>query len=77
MRHIVICGLSGSAVFFRIISYAARFSKKKKLLHKKYVFLFSLQLLSETFLIPRIIQRDITVNVHTSLFKIFFMLVRF
>ena len=35
----------------------------------KCVFLFSLQLLSETFLILRRIQRDITMNVKTILCK--------
>jgi hypothetical protein len=29
MRHIVICGLSGSTVFIHIIAYKAQFSKKK------------------------------------------------
>jgi hypothetical protein len=39
----------------------------KKLLNTKCVFWFSLQLLFETFLILRIIQRDIVINVNTSL----------
>ena len=29
LRHIVICGLSGCAVFFNIISQTARYSKEK------------------------------------------------
>jgi hypothetical protein len=54
MRHTVIRGLSGSTIFFHIISSTARFSKKKKkLLNVKHVLRFSLQLLSATFLIPR------------------------
>jgi hypothetical protein len=30
MRQIVICSLPGSAIFFHITSYTARFSKEKK-----------------------------------------------
>jgi hypothetical protein len=52
IHRIVICGLSGSAIFFQIFSQIAWFSKKK-IWNKKYVFWFSLQLLSETFLILR------------------------
>ena len=40
--------------------------RKKTLLNIKHVFWFSLQLLSETFLILRRIQRDIIINVHRS-----------
>ena len=52
MRHIVICALPRATIFFYIISWKARFSeKRKKLLNIKRVFWFSLQILSETFLI--------------------------
>jgi hypothetical protein len=47
MRRIVICGLSGSAVFLHIISQMERFSENK-LFNIKCVFSFSLQRLSET-----------------------------
>ena len=63
--HIVICGLSGSTIVFDIISQTARFSGKK-LLNIKRVFCFSLQMLFETFLILRRIQRDIVKNVKTT-----------
>jgi hypothetical protein len=56
MRHIVICGLSGSTIrfFFHIIFYMTRFSKKKKqLLCITCGFWFPLQLSSEPFFILR------------------------
>ena len=66
MSRIVICSLSGSTIFFHIISYTAQFSGKN-LLTVKCLFWFSLQLLSETFLIVRRTQRDILIHVHKSL----------
>ena len=71
----VICGLSGCTIFIDIITYTVRFSEKM-LLNIKYVLWFSLQLLSETFLIPRI-QRDIVINVKTSSCKVPVILVGF
>jgi len=41
MRHIVICGLPGSAVFVHIISQTARFSKKIVTEHTICVLIFS------------------------------------
>jgi hypothetical protein len=58
----VIRGLCGCTVFFYIISWVARFSKK--LFNIKCVFRYSLQLLSETFLILSRTERDV-INVHT------------
>jgi hypothetical protein len=43
---------------------------RKKLLIIKFVFWFSLQLLSKTFLILRRIQQDIVINAETSLCKV-------
>jgi len=60
MRHVVICGLSGSTIFFHIISLTIEFFEKIKI-NKGYwtwfVFRFSLQLLPETFLILRKTER--------------------
>jgi hypothetical protein len=65
MRRIIVsCGLSGSAIFFRIISQTARFSEKRH--PKRNVFSYSLQILSKTFIILRKIQRDTNTNVQSS-----------
>ena len=62
VRHIVICVLSGSTIFFHIIS---RDFRKKMLLNIQRAFWFSLQLLSETFLILRT-EPDMIKNVYWS-----------
>ena len=51
--------------------------EKKSLLSIKYVCLFSLQLLSETFRMLRRIQRDMVINVHWSSCKVLVILVGF
>jgi hypothetical protein len=56
-----------STIFFDITTQTAWSSGgKKKLVNTKYVFLFSLQLLSYTILILRIILGNMIINVHTS-----------
>jgi len=70
MRHIVICGLSGSTTFFNIISKMVRFSKKKVIEHKTRV--FSLRLLSETFFILRRNGRDMTKTLYWPSYKVAF-----
>ena len=55
MHRVVICDLSDCITFFHTISQAI----KKKLLNTKYIFLFSLEILSETFLNLRRIHRHI------------------
>ena len=63
MCCIVICGLPGSTIFFRIISQTARFSKTIYRTYDVY-FDFLYKFLSESFIILRRIQLDITINVH-------------
>ena len=64
MRRIVICGLSGSTIFFpRYLINGTIF--EKKLLNIKCVFIFS-TILSEEFLILRRNERDMIRNVHWS-----------
>ena len=62
MRHIVTCGLPRCTMFFPHFLINGGIMGKK-LLNTKCVFRFSLQLLSETFLLLRRIQRDIIINV--------------
>jgi len=63
MRYIVICGLPNIFPHYLI---NGRIFEKKKLLNIKCVFLFSLQRLSETFLILRGNERDIIKSVYRS-----------
>ena len=61
MRHIVICGLPHTTIFFHIISQTTRFLEKK-LLNTECEFWFSIQLLSVTFLNLRNFEQDIIIN---------------
>ena len=61
MHHIVVCGLPCSTTFFRIISKRHDFRKKKKRT-EMCVLIFS-TVLSRTFLILRISERDMIKNV--------------
>jgi hypothetical protein len=56
--------MSGSDIFSRIISKAARFSGEKVIEHKKCVFI-SLQPSSETFLILRRNEQNMIKSVHS------------
>ena len=75
MRHIVICGLPRSTLFFHLTSRKARFSKN--VTEHKNVFSFSLHLLSVTFLILRGNERYMIKNVYRSSCKVPFTVVRF
>jgi hypothetical protein len=70
MRHIVICGLSGSTVLFHVISQTPRFTQK--LMERE----FSLQLCSQTSLILRRIQPDTIAIAHRSASDVSIILVR-
>jgi hypothetical protein len=70
MRHIVIRSLPGCTIFFSTLSHKLHDIWKKKLLNIKSVFWFSLQILSETFLILRRIQRDMIKNIYRSSCKV-------
>jgi hypothetical protein len=64
MHNVVFCGLSGSTIFLHIISQTARFSGGG-LLKTKCEFLFSLEVLSEKFLIIRRTERDMIKYIYT------------
>ena len=69
MSHIVICGLPRSTIFFpHYLINGTIFGKKS--LNTKCVFWFSLQLLSETFLIVRRTERYVIKNVYRSACKV-------
>ena len=77
MRHIVICGLPGFTTFFthyltNVTSFEKKMSQNLKCLYR-----ISLQLLSETFLIPRRLERDMVISVLRSSRTVPGILVRF
>jgi hypothetical protein len=66
MRRIILPSVACAALpYFSTLSHKQHYYQKK-LLNTKCVFWPSLQLLCETFLIPRITKRDIIINVRTS-----------
>jgi len=69
MGQIVVFGFSVSTIFCHFISQTARFSGGK-FIEKKCVFWFSVQILSDTFLILRINGRDVIKNVYWSLCQV-------
>ena len=76
LRHIIICGLWLHYIFFTL-SHKRHVFRKKTLLNIKCVSRFSLQLLCETLVILRRIQRDIVTNVKTFSCKIPVIIVGF
>jgi hypothetical protein len=75
MRHIFVCGLSSSIIFFHIISWKARFSKESYWI-KMCVFIFSINLSGKVFVLRRT-EIDTIINVYRSFCKIPVTLVRF
>jgi hypothetical protein len=70
MRRIILSSVACLAVlYFSTLSHK-RNDIRKKLLNIKCVFWLSLQILSVTFVIPARIQRDYTINVHRTLYKV-------
>jgi hypothetical protein len=63
--HVVTCDLSGSTIFFQFIAQTTRCSGKT-IMNIQRVFSSSVQLLSETFLVLRIIERHMNRTVYRS-----------
>ena len=75
LRRIVIFGLSGSKYFSTLSHKLHDF--REKVLNIKYVFWFSLQLLSETFLILGRTERDMFKNLYSLSCKVLAVLIIF
>ena len=72
MRHIAICGLPRSTIFFPHYLINGTILGKK-LLNTKCVFWFGLQLSSETFFIVRRTERDVIKNIYRCSCKVLFI----
>jgi len=77
IRNIIICGMPRSTIFFHIPQKGQDFRKREKLLYMKYVFRYSLQLLSEKCFILRRNERDRIKNAYWFSCKIPCILSRF
>jgi hypothetical protein len=64
MRHIVICGLPRSIIFFPHYLINVTIFGKKILFNIKFVFRVFLLLLSETFFILRRVERDMIKHIY-------------
>jgi len=73
MLYCQICSVSLYQIFPHCLINGTIFGKKK-LLDLKYLFWFSVQLVSEIFLIQRRNLRDMTINVYWSSYKVVFIL---
>jgi len=77
MRHMILSSVVCLAVPYISTFLITGMICVKKILNIICVFLFSVQILSEIFLILRIIQKDIIINVHISSCKAHIIRVRF
>jgi hypothetical protein len=75
--HIEIHGFSGTKIFFHFFLSMMWFSREKQLLNIKYVFRFSQQLLTDTLLVLRWTERDVTKIAYCSSSEAPVILVRF
>jgi hypothetical protein len=77
MRRIMLSPLACLAFSYFLTLSHKQHDFRKKLFNTKYLFSYSLQIVSETFLILRRVDRDIIINVHRSSCKVPVILLRF
>jgi len=77
MRHIVICGLPCSTIFFPTLSHKKHDFREKKLQNTKCMFWFPPQYLCDKFLHLKRMERVMIENVCSSSYKVCFNFVRF
>jgi hypothetical protein len=77
LRAILSSVVCPAVQYFSTLSHKRHDFRKKKLLNINFVFWFSLQLLSETFLILRRNERDVIKNIYWLSCKVFVIPVQF